>query len=378
MFSLLYLTIGWLLYVAALPILLLLTLFPKYRHSIPARFFLWHNPPFKESALWFHACSFGEVRALAPIVQALEHACNITVITQTGYEAAGRYEGERRYLPFEIFLPFWVRKQKALVVMEAELWYMLFVSAKKRGIPTYLINARISERSFGRYLRFSWFYRKIFAHIDLVFAQSEADRERLLKLGARCVEVTGNIKSVAPVTVTRRFEKPQRNLLVVASTHEGEEEEILRELDWTGRCIVVVPRHPERFPRVAKVVEQLAREREALFHRYSQNSTLSGDIVLMDRMGELVNLYAIADIVILGGSFVEGVGGHNPLEPANFGVKLVSGPYFFNQKALYPLVEGIEICPLGKIEVAIAGANPVQIVSRADLRPIIEELQRVV
>ena len=378
MFSLLYLTIGWLLYAAALPILLLLTLFPKYRYSIPARFFLWHNPPFKESALWFHACSFGEVRALAPIVQALERACNITVITQTGYEAAGRYEGERRYLPFEIFLPFWVQKEKALVVMEAELWYMLFVSAKKRGIPTYLINARISERSFGRYLRFGWFYRKIFAHIDLVFAQSEADRERLLQLGARRVEVTGNIKSVAPVTVTRRFEKPQRELLVVASTHEGEEEEILRELDLKGRCVVVVPRHPERFPRVARVVEKLAQERGVAFHRYSQNSTLSGDIVLMDRMGELVNLYAIADIVILGGSFVEGVGGHNPLEPAYFGVKLVSGPYFFNQKALYPLVEGIEVCPLGRIEAGIAGANQVQIVSRADLHPIIEELQRVV
>ena len=378
MFRFFYLGIGWLLYLAALPLLLILSLLPKYRQSIPARFFLWRNPPFEEEGIWLHACSLGEVNALKPIIARLDTPVNLTVTTQTGYAAAGRLPVTRRYLPFEIFLPWWVRKQKALVVMEAELWYMLFASAKRRGIPTCLINARISDRSYGRYMRFGWYFRRVFAHVDKLFAQSEKDRVRLIALGARDVEVTGNIKSIATAEVTRALPKPQRELLILASTHTGEERMLLEALRGSGRTIVVVPRHPERFEAVARDVAKFCEESGCSFHRFSQSADLESDVVLMDRMGELVNLYAIADVVILGGSFVPDVGGHNPLEPAQFGVKLLSGRYIFNQEALFPLIENAVLCAPDALEREIAAARPARILARANIDRLLEVFRDVV
>jgi len=114
------------------------------------------------------------------------------------------------------------------------------------------------------------------------------------------------------------------------------------------------------------------------FHRFSEQEDFESNVVLMDRIGELVNLYAISDIVILGGSFVEGIGGHNPLEPAHFGVKLLSGKFIFNQETLFPLIENVLFCRADETETAIMKAKPVKMNISADFAYVMRELENVV
>lgn len=347
--SVLYYLLATLLYLVALPYLLFLRTKAKYKDSIPARFFLKDNPSFEmHSGIWFHACSFGEVRSLKPFIDNLDvNDVRISVITQTGYLEAKKHQGAQvRYLPFEIFLPFWMKKQDVLVVMEAELWPLLFCVAKAKGIRTVLLNARISDNSFASYQRFAWIYRWIFSHVDCVFAQSETDKHRLMCLGAKDIDVCGNIKLFTEYHLTHSFTKqPQKRVIVLASTHAGEEalllsQMVLREDDQ----LIVVPRHPERFEEVHGLLSAYAKSQQKSYERFSVDASLHDDIILCNTMGELINLYAIADVVVLGGSFIDGIGGHNPLEPAYFKTRLISGAFVFNQKVLFEAVENAVIC----------------------------------
>jgi len=358
----------------------------KYRESVPARFFLWRNPPLPEKRVWFHACSFGETRALKPLLDALgEEETAITTTTQTGYSEAKKLVRVARYLPFEPLLWFWVKPQKVLVVMEAELWYLLFYTAKRRGAKTMLINARISDRSYGSYRLFSWFYRKIFAQIDEVYAQSDIDRIRLEELGAKRVTVTGNIKLARLPEATKHMGKPEGIVVTAASTHEGEEEGIVRAfIAWRKKRpdakLLVVPRHPERFDGVAEILGKIAKENALLFGRWSDRASLAYDIVLIDTMGELINFYAISDIVVLGGAFVP-VGGHNPAEVVPFGCRLVSGREIFNQKAMFSAVEGTIFTDLQDLEKALEKAlnsEPVHLKSPVSIEPILKGIRNVV
>jgi 3-deoxy-D-manno-octulosonic-acid transferase len=344
----------------------------KYSKSLPARFFLYKNPPFKDKRIWFHACSLGETKALKPLVEKFENV-NLSVITNTGFEEAKRYQNaDVRFLPFEIFLPFWVRPCKTLVVMEAELWYMLFLCAKRKCAKTVLLNARISEKSYPKYLKFKYFYKKIFENIDIVLAQSEEDKKRLSELGAKHIEVTGNIKTYFNPETSVEFIK-KKKLIVVASTHKNEEDSILKNIPLKEYQTVVVPRHPERFDEVYEIMKKygnVARISEKC--KDDKKCRLEDDLILADKMGELVNLYKAADIVILGGSFVDNVGGHNPVEAAYFNKPVISGKHIFNQKALYKEVEGIEICEIEEIAQKLNSAGKTKIKNSADIEKIIE------
>ncbi len=361
----------------ALPVLLLLALKEKYKVSIPSRFFLINNPPFKKEAIWFHVCSFGEVISLKPLLVRLNKDVNISVTTGTGYLEAQKLKADVRFLPFEPLLPFWVNRQKVLVVSEAELWYMLFFMAKKRGAKTILINARISDNSYKSYRKFAFLYKRIFSYIDIVFAQSEKDKVRLLEIGAKEVIVTGNIKAYGDIKTTRRFNKQSQEVVTLASTHGGEEKLLLEELDYHDKKIIVVPRHPERFDEVAIFLEGFAKEKGLSFHRFSKREDFESDIIIIDKMGELINIYAISDVVLLGGSFVKNIGGHNPLEPATFGCKIISGKHIFNQKSLFPLVENIEMVEVDEIASLIPKAKPTKIVGEVDIEPILEAIENV-
>jgi 3-deoxy-D-manno-octulosonic-acid transferase len=223
-FFFLYSFILFLVYLLALPFLVLFSFKSKYAISIPARFFLWKNRRLKADGICFHSCSFGEAKALAPLVSSLpSESMRFTTTTATGHEAISHYSKEVAFLPFEPLLFLWMRKQKALVVMEAEFWYLLFALAQKRGAKTLLINARMSDRSYHKYLRFSWLYRHIFAHIDEVYAQTVLDKERLESLGAKNVQVIGNIKLSYLAKVTQKLTRPSGLVLCGASTHEGEQ-----------------------------------------------------------------------------------------------------------------------------------------------------------
>ncbi len=378
LFSIIYYLVSLVIYILAIPYLLYKTKNKKYKEAIPAKFFLRNNKPFEKSSIWFHVCSMGEAKAIKPLVEKLDET-NISVITNTGFEEASSLTSNVRYLPFEIFLPFWIKKQKALVVMEAELWYFLFLFAKRKGAKTYLINARISDKSYNSYKKFSFFYKRVFANIDKIFAQTQEDKERLLELGAKDVKVIGNIKLAQLPKVTRSFEKPNDTLITAGSTHEKEEELILNSYDREYGKLVIVPRHPERFEKVSKLIEEFTQKNSLTFHRFSQKEDFSSDIILVDKLGELNNIYAISDIVILGGAFAN-VGGHNPVEPAYFGCKLISGKRIFNQKSLFECVKNYKLIEDNELKEALENAQDLEnssLVQEGDIQPIIKELHGI-
>jgi 3-deoxy-D-manno-octulosonic-acid transferase len=340
-FKYLYLIILVIAYILAIPLLIFLSRKTKYKDSIPQRFFPINNKPFENNSVWFHSCSLGETKAIKPLVEYFENS-NISVTTNTGFDEASKISKNVRFLPFEIFLPFWIVKQKALIVMEAELWYMLFFYAKKSNTSTVLINARISDKSYKSYLRFKFLYKKIFTNIDKVFAQSILDKERLETLGATNVEVVGNIKTFTKISTTKKYIKPNELIITAGSTHKNEEELIIKSyLEFNKGKLIIVPRHPERFDEVYSIIETMSNGKT--FHRFSQKEDFSSDIVLVDKMGELINIYAISDVVLLAGAFEDNIGGHNPLEPAFFNCKIISGEHYFNQKSLFEVVDNILI-----------------------------------
>ncbi|MEA3418489.1 MAG: lipid IV(A) 3-deoxy-D-manno-octulosonic acid transferase [Campylobacterota bacterium] len=385
LFFLLYTIVATLLYLAAIPFLLLYALKSKYSKSIPARFFLWKNPPLKADGIWFHACSFGEIRALAPFREIFSgEKLRFTATTQTGYEESRKYSAESRYLPYESLLFFWMNPQKVLVVMEAEFWYLLFALAQKRGAKTLLINARMSERSYPKYLKLRWLYRKIFSHIDEVYAQTEQDKERLEHLGAKQVRVTGNIKLASLPAVSRTLPKPDGLIVCAASTHEGEEVLILKafaalKAKEQEAKLLLVPRHPERFEKVSRMAESFAAENGFDYGRYSEDENFTKDILLIDRLGELVNLYAISDVVVLGGAFAP-IGGHNAAEAAQFGCRIISGEHSFNQRDIFAAVEGIRVVEEKELSDVLLDYRSLPKCSmkvKSDISPIVESINNV-
>ncbi|ANV98405.1 3-deoxy-D-manno-octulosonic acid transferase [Helicobacter enhydrae] len=341
-----------LLYIFALPLLLLLSLKKKYSQSIPARFFLRNFKVKNTPKFWFHACSFGECKSYAPILHLiLERDPNaqilLTCITQTGFQELQRITRfapqnfEIHYLPFEIFLPFWrFQNLQTLIVTEAELWKMLFWSAKKSQAHTILLNARISDRSLKNYQRFAYFYRGLFKLIDSVLAQQAIDAKRLQNLGATNISLFPNLKVFTQPTITKQYPKDSL-VILAASTHQGEEKLILEAYlrSNSQAKLLIAPRHPERFEEVERYAKNICN---ASSKRFSLFSEQWGDVVLVNTLGELNNLFAISDCVILGGSFIQ-AGGHNPLEPAFFHNPILTGPHIYNQKALFELVENYEI-----------------------------------
>ena len=380
LFSVVYYTFSTLLYLFALPYLWVKSKNLKYKDAIPAKFFLKNNPFFAENGIWFHCCSFGETRAIKPLLEEVQKDdVRLSVITNTGYEEAKKITSNVRYLPFEIFLPFWVKRQKALFVMEAELWYMLFLCAKAKGSRTYLINARISDKSHRSYQRFVFFYKKVFAHIDKVFAQSQKDKERLESLGAKNVEVIGNIKLAQLPVVTRTFEKPNAYVITAGSTHENEEKIILEAYRKSMGKLIIVPRHPERFEKVDLLIQSFIKDKTITYNRFSHEENFESDIILMDKMGELNNIYAISDAVILGGAF-EKIGGHNPVEPAFFNCVLISGEHIFNQVPLFEAIENYTLVSKEGLKESMEHLPHLEkskLVNIGSLEPIIKEIHAI-
>jgi len=187
-------------------------------------------------------------------------------------------------------------------------------------------------------------YRRIFKNIDFVYAQSQLDKERLEILGAKNVEILGNIKLFSNLKIENRYKKEKTTIITAASTHESEEELIFNSwlVTKVGK-LVVVPRHPERFKKVYDFLKNATKRNSLTFHSFSEKKDFSSDVILVDAMGELNEIYAISDLVILGGAFKEKIGGHNFVEPATFGCKLITGPHFFNQKAIFPFIKNIEV-----------------------------------
>ena len=227
-------------------------------------------------------------------------------------------------------------------------------------------------------------YKEIFKYIDEVYAQTPKDIERLESLGAINVTVTGNIKLAHLPEASKALQKPSELVVCGASTHEGEESLILEAFgvlkkEHPEAVLLLVPRHPERFDKVAQMVEKFAKEHQCTTQRYSENEVLASDIVLVDTLGELVNIYAISDIVILGGAFAP-IGGHNAAEAAQFGCKIISGEHYFNQRDIFDAIEGIAVVKASNLSRRLLQhgvLKPAVIKNRSDITPIVESIKSV-
>jgi len=327
---------------------------PAYARRINERFSL-GLPAMKPGGIWVHAVSVGESIAAAPMIRALQARypdlpITVTCMTPTGSERIQALFGEsvqHCYLPYDLpwaAARFLDRAQPRLaVVMETELWPNHIHQCAKRGIPVALTNARLSERSARGYARFRKLTAPMLAELSLIAVQTQTEAQRFLDLGARpgCVEVTGSIKFDLKIdaellqraeALRQQWQATTRPVWIAASTHAGEDEIILaahRQLlsDHPDALLILVPRHPERFNSVHELClnQGLATRR-----RSTGEAVQSGDQVLLgDTMGELLFLYALADIAFVGGSLVAN-GGHNLLEPAALGKPVLSGPHLFN------------------------------------------------
>lgn len=320
----------------------------KYNKSLYSKFFLYKNPPFKPKKFWLHACSFGEVQSLKTLIDKLDDL-NLSVTTNTGFSLAKKYCKDVRYLPYDFWIPFWARKHEILIVTEAELWLLLFFIMKQKKTKTILINARISDKSYKNYYKFRFFYKILFSYIDIIFAQSKTDQKRLTSLGAKKIIVNGNIKAGAKINYDKNYKKFASKIITLASTHESEEMLILNEIKDENATILIAPRHPERFASLDTKLSIWCKDNNKTYSKFSSNS-LNANVILVDKMGELINLYSISNIVILGGSFIKNIGGHNPIEPSFFNTILLSGKYIHNQKELFKSVENVYFCQACEIK----------------------------
>ena len=305
--------------------------------------------------VWIHAVSVGEVNAAVPLVTAfrkIHSRCRIliTTTTPTGLDQVTAHLGDRVvhcYLPFDH--PFFIARflrtisPRLLIIMERELWPNIIHGCHKRSIPVVIANARLSQRSCNRYAYVLPLMRPALAIVSAVAAQTEADRSRLMTLGAHPDHIltTGNIKYDVTVSAktmdtaqSMRQDWGRHRLIIVAgSTHEGEEAVLLDIFDplrehYPGLLLILAPRHPERFDAVF----QLVKNRGFNTHRHGDGSTVvppAAEVHLRDTMGELPLLYAAADIAIVGGSLIEikGIGGHNLLEPCAVATTVLLGRY---------------------------------------------------
>lgn len=330
---------------------------PDYRRRVGERFGRLPRLPAR-GGLWVHAVSVGEVQAGAPLIKRLlrEHPqlpVIVTTTTPTGSRRLRELLGERVlhvYAPYDV--PLVIRRflsatrPRLAIFIETEVWPNILEQCRRGGIPTVLANARLSERSARGYARLGGFARGTFGKLGLVAAQTEADARRFIDLGVtpERVVVTGSIKFDVHLppslreqsAVIKRGWGEDRPVWIAASTHEGEEEQVLEAhrlvLEKLPEALLVlVPRHPERFGRVG----QLAEKRGFRMVRRSQGGACDGgtQLFLGDTMGELPMFFAAADLAFMGGSLVPH-GGHNPLEPAAAGVPVVTGPHVFNFSAI--------------------------------------------
>jgi len=318
-------------------------------------------PVLGAGSIWVHAVSVGEVQASAPLVRALQarfpdRKILLTTVTPTGAARVHSLYGDsvcHSYIPFET--PSAVRrffdavKPDLALIMETEIWPNLYHECGSRKIPLVLVSARISPRSVENYRRLLPLFRETLSHGILIAAQGEADANRFLLLGANPDRtwITGNIKfdiEMPPDTGIRgakfRFDTiGNRPVWVAASTHDGEEQQVLEAhriilQTLPDTVLILVPRHPERFPAVKALLEKQHWKFVARTSHKAFSSTVQ--VLLGDTMGELPLFYAASDVAFVGGTLVP-VGGHNLLEPAALGLPVVTGPNLFNTQDIADL-----------------------------------------
>ncbi len=362
----------YLLYTFALTLLLILT-WPiwlgmmiwrgKYRDGIGQRLGLRRVSVAKGGSIWVHAVSVGEVLAISGLVGRLrerypELPVFVSTTTRAGNKLARERFGGERVFYFPLDFGFAIRpylrglRPRLVILAETEFWPNFLRLTKSSGAKIAVVNARISDRSWPGYRRWRKLLTGVLGHVDIFLAQTERDRERLISIGAQeeRIQVTGNMKydiplEAAPAIVGRLRESFRDEdagpVLVFGSTVDGEEPLLLQAFanvlaSYPRTTLLLAPRHPERFAAVASLLSRLAIP--YLLRSKWQGESLAGRVLLIDSIGELASLYALADVAFVGGSLVPR-GGHNIIEAARHGAAIIVGNHTENFREIVGLFQ---------------------------------------
>jgi 3-deoxy-D-manno-octulosonic-acid transferase len=370
-----WLSLSYLLYSVALALGLLLSL-PFWLFQIVRHGKYWRSFPQRmgkvpqaltaisgERLIWIHAVSVGEVLAVAGLIARIrqafpQHRIVVSSTTDTGHALAQKRFGAENAFYFPLDFPFAIRpylralRPEVVVLAETEFWPNLMRLAHASGARIAVVNARISDRSWPNYRRFTWALQKILRHVDLFLAQTQQDSDRLQSIGAdpTRIRVTGNLKFDVSLPSPPPILEPLHQslaaegagpVLVCGSTVEDEERLLLKAFEnilvkHSKAVMILAPRHPERFQTVAGIIQQM----DIPFHLRSRWSRepLAGSAFLLDTIGELAALYGLADLAFVGGSLVPR-GGHNIIEPAQHGVAVVTGNHTENFRDIVSLFQ---------------------------------------
>ena len=321
----------------------------KYKGEISERTGHVENIP--ENPVWVHAVSVGEVQSASSLIRRIKsrsaYPCVISTVTPTGREMAEKLlsgvASRIIYSPFDsrrfVARSLDAIKPAVYITMETELWPEILAQLKARGIPAFLANGRLSDKSFRRMRRTKFFWRGVLSCIDRFMVRFDEDREKFHALGVpeEKIAVTGDCK-VDTLLDRRKFTGPEKwgwlkkgksPLITAGSTHAGEDETVISAFrmlrrNFPGARLVIVPRHPERALMTVAAALPYDDVHAELLSRIDYPN-VDADIIVVDRIGVLFDLYAASDAVFVGGSLVE-KGGQNPFEPALFGLPAVHGP----------------------------------------------------
>lgn len=339
--------------------------YKKYRRSFFYRLGLKKAklPPLNSPVIWIHAISLGEAKVALPFaIEAKksypEASIIVSSVTETGFDEV------QKTMPFiagQLFLPFdfsWLIrplvakiKPKLMVFVEGDLWLNLLEATQNIGAKVLVINGKISQKSFQRHLFFPGYTTHLFSLIDHLCLQNSLYQRRFCELGVSQEKlcVTGNVKLDIPRPHLEKQQlqtlremlaiSPKDQVITIGSTHPKEEELLLRALLPLKCKILLAPRHPERFGQVEGILRGMCS-----YGTWSHRHLLKGDeeVILINTLGELMHCYQLSVVAVVGGSFVD-IGGHNLLEPLEYGVPSLFGPYVYKQKefAAMALEEGI-------------------------------------
>jgi 3-deoxy-D-manno-octulosonic-acid transferase len=364
----------WILYQIALSLLLAaaapVLLVRRGRHYLPtlAGRLGGHRGRVVRGALWFHAVSVGEVMVAATVIRALPEGVPllVTTVTPTGQARARALLGERAavaYLPLDLGLP--VRRffrrfaPRALVLVEGDYWPLVLHHARRRGLPIAVINGRVGDTTARRLARLGRWSAPMLAPVDRFGVQSAQDLGRLAAAGVERakITVTGNLKYESPEPPRKPWLEERltalaagRPVLLAGSTMTGEDEQVAEAFEAVGggdrALLVVAPRHPERWDDVERLLARrglavLRRSRLEAQEGPEEKAGKQPDVVLLDSLGELAGLYALAAGAFIGGTLVP-TGGHNPLEPARYGVPVAVGPSMENFRDMAAALDAAE------------------------------------
>jgi 3-deoxy-D-manno-octulosonic-acid transferase len=328
--------------------------------------------------IWVHAVSVGEVLAASRLVNELsacapQYRVLFSTTTRTGQRLARDRTGVNHTFYFPLDFPWIVRRYLRLldpvlvVLVETEFWPNLLAACRRAAIPVAVVNGRVSDRSLPRYLQLRSLWKGILAGVSIVLAQSEEDAKRLKAIGAPAGRVFfgGNLKfdvrsaEPAPITTSlREYLTAGTRVLVCGSTLEGEEEILLNAFQQLRKTIpdcvmILAPRHPERFGRVAQLLKNRDEQSVRRSNWMKRPAKIkAGTVVLLDSIGELASVYALASVAFVGGSLIP-AGGHNPLEPAQFAVPVVMGTHYANFRAIIDMLVHAEAMKLATTETLV-------------------------